>query len=661
MGWIIGGNDPPRKSGVLGEQILAEIVKDPQAMLYPQIVQTLLSLKQPLGYIAENERLLMRKAALVVDDGLSAAVEEVAFHSDHPLSLRRLRTLRVSLAVIARALKEEDGPWNLAKLGREEHSIGILARLIDIFDGVSEDLNAYFVIDSLPLVNLTVVDQLFHSADDLLLTILQLGSSLPLAAHSLRRFVAAIANSFVCTHIAADTFSPTNSVCISAQLLKQRCLDALRHFSGPDISAEPDRQGAGIVLKSLLDHALHNSHRDPAHHLIKIFMLIDYILPTSETFSPDALSQWVTSVLPSVSDDFKTLLRFLDPENKVHIVVRLLSLDEDVIGIAEWLFLEELKYLSRVLTSIESHQPLVGYYQVNQSVQCMYALAVRCPQWFVNVLTSNQDMARTLTSCLLSIVNGRYVSRHIIQITEWLGSQGINEDKELLFSVVLCWFHIAQYDPKVISWSHIQLLNSLSGITLDARRLQEQIGLALAALSRQGDELDANGVGLIFSWLAAQDATYRTLRGITPYELGILYEKTQSDTFREKFTVDEDILDITDIIELPDSLILSIDEMKSLLSPETVETPSTPRRNNIPDIMNVIISPPSAILRSPAATGLTKTYANNDFRELRQIPSARQNTSRLPSMHGSWRLMLIGYSSPVYTVDVGINGRLPDY
>jgi hypothetical protein len=47
----------------------------------------------------------------------------------------------------------------------------------------------------------------------------------------------------------------------------------------------------------------------------------------------------------------------------------------------------------------------------------------------------------------------------------------------------------------------------------------------------------------------------------------------------------------------------------------------------------VTVSPPTALLRSPAVTGLTKTYTANDFRALRQTSSARQNTSRLPSTH----------------------------
>jgi hypothetical protein len=59
----------------------------------------------------------------------------------------------------------------------------------------------------------------------------------------------------------------------------------------------------------------------------------------------------------------------------------------------------------------------------------------------------------------------------------------------------------------------------------------------------------------------------------------------------------------------------------------------------------VTISPPTALLRSPAVTGLTKTYTANDFRALRQTTSARQNTSRLPSTHVDVRFLHSSCSS----------------
>ncbi|KAH7105311.1 hypothetical protein BKA62DRAFT_766688 [Auriculariales sp. MPI-PUGE-AT-0066] len=64
--------------------------------------------------------------------------------------------------------------------------------------------------------------------------------------------------------------------------------------------------------------------------------------------------------------------------------------------------------------------------------------------------------------------------------------------------------------------------------------------------------------------------------------------------------------------------------------------PGTPPPRQATSLLELAtVSPPTSLLRSPrvAFTGLTKTYLNNDFRQLRTLPSGRINTSRLPSQH----------------------------
>ena len=73
--------------------------------------------------------------------------------------------------------------------------------------------------------------------------------------------------------------------------------------------------------------------------------------------------------------------------------------------------------------------------------------------------------------------------------------------------------------------------------------------------------------------------------------------------------------------------------IEDLLRQPTPEPSTPPRKALNQDVLSLVAISPPALIRSPAATGLTKTYLNNDFRQLRQAPSARQNTSRLPSMH----------------------------
>ena len=72
----------------------------------------------------------------------------------------------------------------------------------------------------------------------------------------------------------------------------------------------------------------------------------------------------------------------------------------------------------------------------------------------------------------------------------------------------------------------------------------------------------------------------------------------------------------------------------SSYSSSVLQPPSTPPSQNA-ELLGIMItvSPPNALLRSPEVKGLTKTYSNNDFRQLRQQSSTRQNTSRMPSRH----------------------------
>lgn len=55
----------------------------------------------------------MRKIASVARDGLWSAIEELAYTSLRPFSLRRLRVLRASIAIVAEELSYEKGEWRV--------------------------------------------------------------------------------------------------------------------------------------------------------------------------------------------------------------------------------------------------------------------------------------------------------------------------------------------------------------------------------------------------------------------------------------------------------------------------------------------------------------------------------------------------------------------
>lgn len=655
--WIIADSNPPRKSGILAEQVLADVAHDPHAVLMQDFTKAILSLRQPLSFITENDRLSMRKVALVAEDGLPAAIEELMFSSDHPLSLRRLRTLRVSLAIVKQELETEKGEWRLLQTVWDEQSHGLGVRLVDIITGVSDDLNAHFRLTPPPVMNQALVDQLFRTADDILRLLARLTPTYPLTTRSTRALTTAVADIFTCTDAADMIYSQSSSACISAQGTRQTCLELVRDLSNADSWVEPEKLGAEVILRTLFEHGVGSNGRDPAYHLLQIICLIDHLLPLSGSNPQDIQpSHWITDVIPSLLTEISTFVSILDTENKVHFVKRLVNLDNGVIGIGDWLFLEELKQLSQVLRSLENgiadeDRRSVARYQASLSLRFIRELVVATSSastWCIACISTIPDAARMLKDCLIALLDGHFASSNLTELVQVLSEHTTSFDPDLQFAVALALLRQMQ-NP---SSSHIapvlDILKRIPDSSIDAGLVRMEMGRMLSTFSDSTIEGDAATALLgILLWFA-EYVTVK-LSGITPVRYSTLCDRllqalpasaAEIENLRSNITADEDELLDPPTIYLPDSLSFTLQNIEDLLAPPT---PSTPKGKHTPDILGlVVVSPPNALLRSPAATGLTKTYANNDFRQLRQIPSARQNTSRLPSMH----------------VDVGINGRL---
>jgi hypothetical protein len=645
--WIVTDKFPPRKSGLLAEQILAELTKEPHAILRDDVVRTILSLDPPLSFIAEHERLPMEKVALVAEDGLPAAIGELKFSSSHPLSLRRLRILRVSLAIIQHELEDTDaGEWRILEALWDKNAHGFVERLVDIFLGVADDLNAHFVLTVPPPMNQTLVGQLFCTSDDLLRLIARLTPALALTSRALRNLTSSIADVFACTHAAAALYSQSSS---AAQDLRHTCLDLVRKFSQPQVYAEPHKLGAEIVLRALLEQSVVSRGRDPTSHFLQVLALIDHILP----HTPVDDDPWVTLILPNVLPEFGAFFRLLDPGNKAHVINRVVKLDDGVIGMGEWLLMEEMKHLAQVLEalrqSMASHElELTRHHQVFLALQFLCDL-VDVPssisEWSMSTISSVPEVSQGLAACLTTLLDMHLVSPVLNDLTRILASRADAFDPDLKFALVLSSLRVFQHEPLV-------LLNVLKELPADSdshhrEMLRLEIGQTFSAIARtELTEKTAQTVLSILVWLVNQaNSKMNTLFGISLSSLSQLYTKLEEtlptpsvatlDTLKNSIHMDDDDAMIPASVELPNRLELSIPEIESLLHP-MVSPLSTPKgTSNTPDILGVVTSP-ARLLRSPAATGLTKTYANNDFRVLRQAPSARLNTSRLPSMHGAF-------------------------
>ncbi|KAF9464803.1 hypothetical protein BDZ94DRAFT_1255296 [Collybia nuda] len=664
--WVIADKDPPRKSGIIAERILVDLAREPSAILHDDLVQTILSLKPPLSFIAEHERLSLRKIALVAEDGLPAAVEELMFTSAHPLSQRRLRTVRASLAIVERELDNDSGEWRTTQAFWKEQSHAMVPRLIDLFIGVVADLNAHFVVSPPPRMNQSLVDQLFRTGDALLKLILRMTPILPLTSRGMRELVAAIADMFACTDAADMAYAQSSSACVSAQGVRQTCLDLVRGLSALGSYMEPGRLGAEVILRSLLEHAGRHGGRDPVYHLLQVFMLIDHVLPETNTVyeENDAHSIWVMDVLPKVLNEVKAFFCQLDTDSKVHLVKRLVTLDNGVLGMGEWLLLEEMKRFMNALVSLSDASLPMDYvnvlmHQASISLHLVFELATpssSSSSWCLKALASMPDLTQALTNCLLMLLDGRYTSPYLPKLIEILASASETFVPEVAFTILLACLRVAQDESAQLHTvdTILSIIKTLPSAAFNTDALRLEIGQTLSAFAERSFDTDmAKGVMALLAWLPDQEnPKFTSLCSITASQFSSLGDSLQKalpieehpalTELQSKFTIDEDESFITTNKELPTTLEFSLQSITDLLHLDMSSPPTTPKGTKTPDILGLIISPPTALLRSPAATGLTKTYVNNDFRQLRQAPSARQNTSRLPSMH----------------VDVGINGRL---
>ncbi|KAF6762011.1 hypothetical protein DFP72DRAFT_877750 [Ephemerocybe angulata] len=602
--WIIEDSDPPRRSGIFSERILAKLGENPEINLQDAFIEKILDLNQPLSVISENERLSLRKNAFVAKDGLVAAVEELLFTSQRPFSLRRLRTLRVSVAIVRRELASEEGEWRVLEQFWKDNAHGLLARVVDLLADVAEDISKHFGLNNTNRMDQPQVAQLFSTANDMLHLIEAVSTGYPLTSRSLQSLSTACRG-------------PTSSACVAAQIARQACLDVIHALTGPDVVTEAGCLSAQIVLRALLKHASSPDEHDPVHKLLQVYSLIDHMLPYPNDDDMEAdPSHWIVSVLPRSLAELKAFFKVLDLESRLHLFRRLVRLDDEATGIGEWLLGEELKGSIELLRELErpslsEDYRLVLQYQLSDSLQ--FALDLIKPEstlstWYHSALYNNRDLSRLQTNLLDAILEARYSSSTLSRFVQALTTKSEELQPELRTSILLHILRNTQVDPTLPGnlESFMTTLRSIPLDQLEPGRLRAELGPSVASYSRHSASLDNETAAIVLQILewtlhqANKGTQLSTLRGLKAGRLSV--------------GALEGLLDPVD--------------------PDQPSRPSTPRAGNkTPDILGTIISPPTALLRSPAATGLTKTYANDDFRQLRQVPSARLNTSRLPSMH----------------------------
>ena len=708
-------DDTPTRSGLHAEHIFYDLTSDPRAFLSPHLIKCLLQLQPGFSVINDTERTILRALALLADDGLPAMLEELVHVPTRPVSADALRTLRVATVLLTHELEKGDpetGEWAALNALWGQNSHGLPLHLLAALDAIAADAHARFSLLPPPSSH-APLNCLLDGANEILQVLARLIPSHPLPTRAVNGLVNAAANLFACAN-AADTLSSAE-IARAAQNLRASCIDIARALDPELVLRALLRRGADITGASA-------AAQDPVRQAHYALSLVDLVLP-QEPHTPSG--DKVRLALPRILPELAAFFRALDVDGRAHLVRRLAELDGGVLGIAEWLVLDELRALCaalRVLAAAEETPPdlwTVKAHQVVVALRLLHDLmrgTAPEAQRIVAFVGSEAEPAGLLVMALNLLLANRAASQEQVELAQVLvlscrdggnGSFGAaGPDRNLCFALALIFLRAVQHVSMTltpISYA-LEAFRQVPIKVIEPDRLSSEMGdalLVLAALtspsssssssSPSPDSLgtEAPAILSLLEWLVEQSHAglpqLATLRGISTDTFAQLCDalaralpaarRTALENVRlHLHTAHEEDAPLRSVHTLPlpmadvqialgellrpssttqqqrKAAALHLDNNSNAAAAGTADdgeggrqvlhralTP--PHARGVLSSM-VTVSPPTALLRSPAVTGLTKTYSANDFRALRQTPSARQNTSRLPSTHVDVRFFL---------------------
>lgn len=692
-------DDTPRRSGIHAEHILYDLTRDPRAFLSPHLIKCLLQLQPGFSVINDTERATLRALALIADDGLPSVLEELVRTPTRPLSADALRTLRVATVLLAHELETSDpgtGEWATLNALWTQQTHGLPHHLFAALDALAADAQARFsLIPPAPPATPSSHAQLANllaGADELLQVLALLIPTHPLPTRAANGLVNTAADLFACAD-AADTLNSVDSARV-AQGLRGTCIEIVRALDPELVLLALLRRGADIAGATA-------ASQDPvrrAHHALS---LVDLVLPL-EADTPNGNK--VRRVLPRILPELAAFFRALDVDGRAHLVRRLAELDGGMLGIAEWLVLEELRTLCAVLRvlatdgiapdlwTVKAHQAVVALRLLHDLIRGTTPETLR----IVTFVGADPEPVGLLVTAMNLLLANRAASQEQVELAQVLvqssgivGAAGL--DRSLSFALGLIFLRAVQHVPSTLTpiSSALDALKQVPIRIIEPDRLSTEMGDALLVLassvipssnSAAPPSLPyPDSILSLLEWLVEQSHAglpqLATLRGISTDTFAHLCDalaralpvarRTALEQVRMHLhTVPEEDAPQRGLHTLPLPMADVRIAVTELLRPPLTPPPLSPNASGLPSagaagvgtrhhaqrpttpphargvLGMVTVSPPTALFRSPAVTGLTKTYTANDFRALRQTPSARQNTSRLPSTHVDVRLSI---------------------
>jgi hypothetical protein len=640
----------------LARRLVSQIFQEqPQALLRPSLAEYYDRRWSSLPFSAQTHNTLSQSSE-IIRSGMVEAVRVVLDFREEDIASGGLFTLSVALSTLLSDFDSgEPVPDNLVQevWYREGDLLSKLILLLQFTNGLLSPSD----LPSTPiLLSLTTTHHL-----DLAATLLQLTSKSISIQAPLDNQAALITKSTVGIFLVAEQLCSNYFAHTSALALRQATIDLLQMMSATPSFSTPE-----IVLNNILSYPL-LFRTDMADVTSQVFRLLSLLLPNGDV--EDARSAtWVRALvatLPGVHQ-FSSLL---DAPQRLALMQKLDELDVRGFGLVEWLLAALVKDLPRAAqcTSLmgreEQHKLKAAVATSLLSRDFVFLLRFAEGEYFRKYLSTvfaDSDIARVLSQCLIEM-NKRGIScTPAFHFAACLASSPETVHPRLAFSLALTLVRAARMVPPPLSTSlalrlAVDLLER-GGTQEDAevQRILLELGSYLAEsvederAKAQWDnpEEAAEAIVMLLQRLcASQEASpLPCLSAVSFDSLALLLTSALPmsdlhllDIIRER-TNDTSEAQRSPKPSIPvagNYHITTVGTIQQLVDPSIPITPSTPPRRHLTirtDGLDIGTLSPTTVLRSPTVTtGLTKTYNNNDFRQIRTSPTT--NSSRPPSRH----------------------------
>ncbi|KAI9432473.1 hypothetical protein H4582DRAFT_1883882 [Lactarius indigo] len=678
-------DDTPTRSGIHAEHILYDLTRDPRAFLSPHLIKCLLALQPGFSAINDAECATLRTLARLVDDGLPAAIKELAHTPARPVSADDLLKLRIATVVLMHELEtgdSDEGEWATLNALWAQNTHGLPLHLLAALEILTADAQAHFSLTLPPPLtgssSRASLTDLLAAANELLQVLTHLIPTYPLPGRAAHGLVNVVADLFASAD-AADMLTSVDSTRV-AQGLRGTCVGIVRALDPELVLRTLLRRGADVAGASA-------ASQDPARRAQHALSLVDLVLPLeSDAPGADATRRALPKILPELA----TFFRVLDVDGRAHLVRRLAEFDGGVLGLAEWLVLEELRALGGALRVLAAHDPAhdpspalcaVKAHQAVSALRLLHDLVrgmAPTAQRLLAFIGAESEPAGLLAAAMNLLLATRAASHEQVELAQALVQSG-TLDRNLCFVLALVFLRAAQHASLPVSTpTSTPLALALTALrqvpirTIEPDRLSSELGDALLVIasptpSTSTMKAEAPAVLALLEWLVQQSHAglpqLAALHGISTDTFAQLCDELAGALPGSRRAALEHVRMHLQTAHAEDAVPRPLVELPApgapvrlaldaLLRPDAPhhhqhdsedlemaqDSAQPPLRATTPvharGVLNMVtVSPPTALLRSPAVTGLTRTYTANDFRALRQTPSARQNTSRLPSTH----------------------------